>query len=62
MISPRNTIFVSTDTSIDLPNGNIIALVNDNLLPHGGTESLLSTSKTFGFCVAVQYISNHNGG
>ena len=62
MISPRNHFLGSADTAIDLPNGTIISHMNDTLLPNGGTNSLLSTSNTFGICVAVQYISKHNGG
>ena len=63
MISPRNPFFCgSADTAIDLPNGTIISHMNDTLLPNGGTNSLISTSKTFGICVAVQDISKHNGG
>ena len=61
-LSKKSILFESADTDIDLPNGTIIAQMNDTLLPNGGTNSLLSTSKTFGFCVAVQDISKHNGG
>ena len=59
-ISNKSFFFGSDDTDIDLPNGTIIAQMNDTLLPNGGTNSLLSTSNTFGFCVAVQDIYKHN--
>ena len=49
----KKSIFGSADTAIDLPNGTIIDHMNNNLLPNVGTNSLISTSKTFGFCVAV---------
>ena len=52
----------SADTAIDLPNGTIIYHMNDTLLHNGGTNSLFSTSKTFGVFVAVQDISKDNGG
>ena len=56
-LSNKSILFGSADTYIDLPNGTIIAQMNDTLLPNGGTNSLLSTSNNFGFCVAVQDIS-----
>ena len=55
-------MFGSDDSAIDLPNGTIIAHMNDALLPNGGTNYLLSTSKTFGIFVAVHNISKYNGG
>ena len=61
-LSKKSIFFGSDDTAIDLPNVNIIAHMNDTLLPNGGTNSLLSTSKTFGIFVAVQDISKDNGG
>ena len=61
-ISKKSILFGSDDTAIDLENGTIIAHMNNTLLPNGGTNSLLSTSKTFGFCVAEQDIYKHNGG
>ena len=62
IISPRNPFFGYDDTSIYLPNGTIISHMNYTLIPNGGTNSLLYTSKTFGIFVAVQDISKDNGG
>ena len=61
-LSKKSILFESDDIDIDLPNGTIIAHMNNILLPNGGTNSLLSTSKTFGISVAVQDISKDNGG
>ena len=61
-LSKKSILFEYDDTDIDLPNGTIIAHMNDTLIPNGGTNSLLSTSKTFGIFVAVQDISEDNGG
>ena len=61
-LSKKSILFGSDDTAIDLPNGTIISQMNDTLLPNGGTNSPLSTSNTFGSCVAVKYISKDNGG
>ena len=55
-------MFGYDDTAIDLPNGTIIAHMNYTLIPNGGTNCLLTTSKTFGIFVAVQDISKDNGG
>ena len=61
-ISKKSIFFGSDDTAIDLPNGTIIANMKNTLLTNGGTNSLLSTSKTFGIFVAVKDISKDNGG
>ena len=61
-LSKKSILFESDDTAIYLPIGTIIAHMNYTLIPNGGTNSLLSTSKIFGIFVAVQYISKDNGG
>ena len=61
-ISKKSILFGSNDTAIDLPNGTIIAHMNNTLLPNGGTNSLLYTSNTFGIFVDVHHISKDNGG
>ena len=61
-LSKKSILFGSDDNAIDLPNGTIIAHMNDTLLPNGGTNSLLSTSNTFVIFVTVQDISKDNGG
>ena len=58
----QSILFGYDDTDIDLPNGTIIAHMNNTLLPNGVTNSLLSISKNFGIFVAVQDISKYNGG
>ena len=55
-LSKKSIFFESDDTAIYLPNGTIIAHMNYTLIPKGGTNSLLSTSNTFGIFVAAQYI------
>ena len=61
-LSKKSILFGYDDTDIDVPNGTIIGHMNDTLIPNGGTNSLLSISKTFGIFVAVQDNSKHNGG
>ena len=56
-LSKKSILFGYADTDIDLPNGTIIDQMNDTLLPNGGTNSLLSTSNTFGFlCGCTRYL------
>ena len=62
LIMTKPFLIGHVDTAMDIPNGNILDQISNNLLPGGGANSLISTWKTFEFFVAVNDISNHNGG
>ena len=52
----------SSVAAIGLPNGTIIYKLNETLIPHGIYTYTLSTSKNFGFGVAVRDHDKHHGG
>ena len=48
-------------TAIDLTNVTIIYPLNETLLLHGGTNTMISTAQDREFCVAIHDIAKNHG-
>ena len=61
-ISKKYIPIGSAATATDLPNGTIIAQLNDTELLHGGENFLISTEQDREFGVAIQNVDKSHGG
>lgn len=61
-LSKKSILIGAIDNSTNLPNGTILDHLNDKSLPYGVTNSLLSTTQSNEFFVAVHDVDKIHSG